>query len=104
MIRCFGGLRVLEIHWEMADALTQLSPPTLSPPPAPSAPSTQESLGAAVRDADRAIGGWKDARQSVMVHLPECYVSVGTFTQRGLLLAALANDTEVLTEVGLICD
>jgi hypothetical protein len=41
--------------------------------------------------------GIREMADGVNVVIDQCYITVGTFTQRGLLLATLANDTEVLT-------
>jgi hypothetical protein len=59
-----------EAGWGASELNKEIHEETPDPLPTPT-PPLQEALSSAVVEADRAIGGWKDARRNVTVHLPK---------------------------------
>jgi hypothetical protein len=59
-----GGWGANALNEEICKDLSDVLPPT-----------TMDSLSSTVADADKAIGGWKDARLNILIHLPEGQVA-----------------------------
>jgi hypothetical protein len=75
--------------------------PSLIRPPSP--PPQLDSLVATVAEADKALGGWKDVRRQVTVHLPEGRVARQT-NQDGSLTTLPARKEDRPTREGIQLD